>query len=109
MIAMPDCRFGLNVEDVLENIAYAKAYNVDHQTCLLVEAASMMSDTRFSVIIVDSATALYRVEYKGRGELSDRQVHMGRFMRGLKRLAGNGHRPPCFPLFRAEYCSPFAL
>ena len=39
-------RFGLNGADVLENVAYARAYNTDHQSRLLLEAASMMSETR---------------------------------------------------------------
>lgn len=38
-------------------------------------------------MIVDSATALYRTDYSGRGELSARQQHLGRFMRMLLRLA----------------------
>ncbi len=43
--------------------------------------------SRFSVLIVDSATALYRTDYAGRGELSARQMHMARFLRMLMRLA----------------------
>ena len=82
------CRFGLNIEDVLENIAYARPHNTEHQLELLINASQMMQTARFSLIVVDSATALYRTEYKGRGELSDRQVHMGRFLRSLTRLAG---------------------
>ena len=82
------CRFQLNVEDVLNNVAYARAHNVDHQTTLLAAAAQMMQESRFSLVIVDSATALYRTEFKGRGELSDRQVNLGRFLRALQRLAG---------------------
>lgn len=38
-------------------------------------------------MIVDSATALYRTDYCGRGELSARQMHLARFMRMLQRLA----------------------
>lgn len=41
-------RFGLNGADVLENVAYARAYNTDHQSRLLLEAASMMVETRYS-------------------------------------------------------------
>jgi len=40
-------RFGLDAETCLDNIAYARAYNTDHQTSLLVQAAAMMSETRF--------------------------------------------------------------
>ncbi len=42
---------------------------------------------RYSLVIVDSATALYRTDYSGRGELADRQMHLGRFLRTLLRLA----------------------
>lgn len=38
-------------------------------------------------MIVDSATALYRTDYAGRGELSARQVHLAQFLRTLLRLA----------------------
>lgn len=42
---------------------------------------------RYSLLIVDSATALYRTDYSGRGELSARQMHLARFLRTLLRLA----------------------
>jgi DNA repair protein RAD51 len=80
-------RYGLNGEDVLENVAYARAYNSDHQTQLLLQASAMMSEARYSLLIVDSATALYRTDYSGRGELSARQMHLARFLRTLQRLA----------------------
>ena len=80
-------RFGLNGDDVLDNVAYARAYNSDHQSQLLLQAASMMAESRFALLIVDSATALYRSDYNGRGELSTRQIHLGRFLRSLQRLA----------------------
>lgn len=38
-------------------------------------------------MIVDSATALYRTDYSGRGELSARQMHMARFLRTLLKRA----------------------
>lgn len=41
-------RFGLNGADVLENVAYARAYNTDHQSRLLLEAASMMVENKAS-------------------------------------------------------------
>jgi DNA repair protein RAD51 len=55
-------RYGLNGDDVLDNIAYARAYNSDHQMKLLAQAAHMMAGSRFALLIVDSATALYRYE-----------------------------------------------
>ncbi|KAI9013382.1 DNA repair protein RAD51-like protein 1-like protein [Phycomyces nitens] len=80
-------RFGLDGQGVLNNIAYARAYNSDHQTQLLIQASAMMSEARFGLLIVDSLISLYRTEYSGRGELSARQMHLARFIRGLQRLA----------------------
>jgi len=80
-------RFGLQGNDVLDNVAYARAYNSDHQLTLLTQAAAMMSESRYAVVVVDSATALYRTDYSGRGELSARQMHLAQFLRTLLRLA----------------------
>lgn len=79
--------FQLHASDVLDNVAYARAHNTDHQSQLLMAAASMMTEARFALIVVDSVTALYRTEFNGRGELSARQIHLGRFLRALQRLA----------------------
>lgn len=80
-------RYGLNADEVLENIAYARAYNTDQQTALLGQAAAMMAESRFALLIVDSATALYRTDYSGRGELSARQMHLAQFLSLLRRMA----------------------
>ncbi len=58
-------RYGLSGEEVLDNVAYARAYNSDHQLQLLNQASNMMCETRFSLLIVDSATSLYRTDYAG--------------------------------------------
>lgn len=86
LLAVAD-KFGLNGADVLDNVAYARAYNSDHQTQLLIQAAAMMAESRYALCIVDSAMALYRTDYAGRGELSARQIHLARFLRMLLRLA----------------------
>ena len=80
-------RFGLNPDEVLDNVAYARAYNSDHQSALLTQASAMMSESIYSLLIVDSATSLYRTDFSGRGELSARQMHLARFLRTLLRLA----------------------
>ena len=71
----------------MDNIAYARAYNSDHQSALLIQASAMMAEARYSLLIVDSATSLYRTDFSGRGELSARQMHLARFLRTLLRLA----------------------
>ncbi|XP_077297828.1 RAD51 recombinase homolog spn-A [Arctopsyche grandis] len=80
-------RYGMSGTAVLDNVAYARAYNTDHQTNLLIKASAMMAESRYALLIVDSAMALYRTDYSGRGELAPRQNHLGRFLRMLLRLA----------------------
>eukprot|EP00127_Corallochytrium_limacisporum_P000193 Clim_evm10s7 gene=Clim_evmTU10s7 len=80
-------RYGIDPELALENVCTARAYNSDHQKSLLIQAAALMAQDRFGLLIVDSATALYRTDYSGRGELSTRQMHMAQFLRMLMRLA----------------------
>ena len=43
-------RYGLSGEEVLDNIAYARAYNADHQSQLLTQAAQMMAESRYAWI-----------------------------------------------------------
>merc|ERR1719253_1238092 len=80
-------RYGLNPEDVLENVTYARAYNAEHQEKLLLEAAAVFCDSRYALLIVDSATGLFRTDYTGRGELADRQQALNRYLRKLQRIA----------------------
>ncbi|KAJ1904583.1 recombinase rad51 [Tieghemiomyces parasiticus] len=80
-------RYGLNGDEVLDNVVVARAYNSDHQSALLIQASALMAESRFSLLIVDSATSLYRTDYSGRGELSARQMHLARFLRMLMRIA----------------------
>ncbi|KAJ8963079.1 hypothetical protein NQ318_018543 [Aromia moschata] len=39
-------RYQMNGQDVLDNVAYARAYNTDHQTQLLIQASAMMAESR---------------------------------------------------------------
>lgn len=80
-------RYGLDEQKVLDNVAFARAHNVDQQNKLLMQAAALMVENRFALIVIDSATALYRSDYSGRGELSARQISLGRFLRVLQRMA----------------------
>lgn len=51
-------KYKLSQNEVLDNVACARAYNTDHQTKLLVQAAAMMAESRYALMIVDSATAV---------------------------------------------------
>ena len=80
-------RYNIPGDSVLDNVACARAYNTDHQTQLVIQASAMMTESRYALLIVDSATGLYRSDFTGRGELQVRQVHLGRFLRMLLRVA----------------------
>jgi len=80
-------RFGLDPKQVIENVFYARAYNSDHQNRLLLQVCALMCEQKFSLLIVDSATALYRTDYTGRGELSNRQMSLAKFLRNLQKIA----------------------
>jgi len=45
-------RYGLNGEEVLDNVAYARAYNADHQLQLLAMASALMSESRCAYNLV---------------------------------------------------------
>jgi DNA repair protein RAD51 len=80
-------RFGLRPKEVIENVFYSRAYNSDHQNKLLLQVCGLMCEHKFSLLIVDSATALYRTDYTGRGELSNRQMSLAKFLRNLQKIA----------------------
>jgi DNA repair protein RAD51 len=50
-------RYGLSGSDVLDNVAYARAYNTDHQGQLLLQASAMMAESRYhsgyNVVVYD--------------------------------------------------------
>nr|QDO16242.1 DNA repair protein RAD51 [Lingulodinium polyedra] len=80
-------RYGLNEEDVLENVTYARAYNAEHQEKLLAEVGGVFCESRYALLVVDSATGLFRTDYTGRHELAERQQALNRFLRKLQGIA----------------------
>lgn len=80
-------RYGLDKESVLNNISYARAYTTEHQSTLLISAAALMMQDHYALIIIDSIMALYRVDFSGRGQLSERQQDLGKFLSKLMKLA----------------------
>ena len=50
-------RFGLNAQDVLDNVAYARAYNSDHQSQLLLQAMRKQAADD-DIIVIDDDVAL---------------------------------------------------
>eukprot|EP00850_Spirogloea_muscicola_P010868 SM000065S20217 [mRNA] locus=s65:329172:331881:- [translate_table: standard] len=80
-------RFGLDASAVLDNIVYARAYTHEHQFNLLLGLAAKMSEEPFKLLVVDSITALFRVDFSGRGELAERQQKLAQMLSRLIKIA----------------------
>ncbi|KAH0837992.1 Rad51-domain-containing protein [Lanmaoa asiatica] len=78
-------RFGVDGTMALENILYVLILNVQME---LINECSLRfaEDKDFRLLIVDSIMALFRVDYSGRGELSERQQKV-RMLSKLTKLA----------------------
>lgn len=57
-----------------------RAFTVDSLSELLKQAAAAMIEDSYSLLIIDSIMQPFRVDYSGRGELSERQQVMGRML-----------------------------
>lgn len=79
-------RFGLDPDKALENILVAEAWTVDRLNQLINQAAAIMMEDTFSLVVVDSIMAPFRVDYSGRGELSERQQVLGKTLSKLHKL-----------------------
>ncbi|EAS03986.1 meiotic recombination protein DMC1, putative (macronuclear) [Tetrahymena thermophila SB210] len=80
--------YGMEGEYALSNIIYGRAYNVDQQNTLLIKGAQLMVEENcFALLVVDSIMANFRCDFSGRGDLSERQQALGKFMSRLQRMA----------------------
>ncbi|SJL06265.1 probable Meiotic recombination protein dmc1 [Armillaria ostoyae] len=81
-------RFGVDGNMALENILYARAFNSEHQMELINECSLRFAEDKdFRLLIVDSIMALFRVDYSGRGELSERQQKLAQMLSRLTKLS----------------------
>ncbi|TVY29740.1 Meiotic recombination protein [Lachnellula hyalina] len=80
-------RFGVDPDQACENIAYARAQNTEMQAELLDGLAASFATNEYRLLIIDSVMSLYRTDYVGRGELSERQQVLGQFLRRATQMA----------------------
>jgi DNA repair protein RadA len=78
---------GLDPDEALRNIFYARAYSSDHQMLLVEQAKSMVKRQGASLLIVDSVIAHFRAEYPGRENLAERQQKLNKHVADLLRIA----------------------
>ena len=82
-------RFDIDYKAALENILTLRLYTTDAllDAPRLLHAQIMEDAGPFRLIIVDSIMALFRQDYSGRGELSERQQKLGQVLAQLKKIA----------------------
>jgi len=78
---------GVDPEEALENIIYARAYNSDHQMFLVDEAKPLIEEKNIKLIIIDSLVTHFRSEYPGREFLAARQQKLNKHISQLIRIA----------------------
>lgn len=106
-------RFGLDEDDAMDKVLYIRAYTSEEQINIVgrylsvkdhhhnsmfaywahpflpdVAAALMFENPgEFRVLIMDSIMALFRAEYSGRGELSERQQRLSHLLSKLQKIS----------------------
>lgn len=80
---------GLDYNNVLKNIKVVRCFNSDHQMLIAEKITDLITKENFPVrlIVVDSLISLFRSEYSGRGQLSERQQKLNRHIHLLQKLA----------------------
>lgn len=82
-------RFDLDTEEALDNVAYARAFNSEHQMDLitLITAKFAEEPGRYRLLVVDSIISLFRTDFSGRGDLGERQQRLNQMLARLMRVA----------------------
>jgi meiotic recombination protein DMC1 len=82
-------RFGLDPEEALENVIFARAFNSEHQSDLLANLSAKFSEEggRYKLLVIDSVVSLFRSDFTGRGELGERQQRLNQFLAKLLQIA----------------------
>ncbi|KAJ9625719.1 Meiotic recombination protein dmc1 [Taxawa tesnikishii (nom. ined.)] len=80
-------RFELDKDVARENIIYSRVRNSENQHELLDRVMEFMLSGEYRLVVVDSIMALFRTDYNGRGELSERQGKLNQYLQRLKQTA----------------------
>lgn len=80
-------RFNLCPDRALENITTVRAANSELQDEHVSELNENFAAGGYRLLIVDSICALFRVDFSGRAELSERQSKLGAHLRRLCAMA----------------------
>ncbi|MDP1552486.1 MAG: DNA repair and recombination protein RadA [Methanobacteriaceae archaeon] len=80
--------FELELEEVLQKIHIARAFNSNHQILMAEKVNELIQNgTNIRLLIVDSLTAHFRAEYIGRESLAARQQKLNQHLHTLQNIA----------------------
>ncbi|QHN07655.1 DNA repair and recombination protein RadA [Methanothermobacter sp. THM-2] len=80
--------FELDLEEVLNKIHIARAFNSSHQILMAEKVNELIQEGRnIRLVIVDSLTAHFRAEYVGREALATRQQKLNQHLHTLQNIA----------------------
>jgi DNA repair protein RadA len=77
--------YDLDIDEVLNKIHVARAYNSSHQMLLVDKVMELSKEFSPRLLVVDSLTSQFRAEFVGRGALADRQQKLNKHMHDLLR------------------------
>jgi meiotic recombination protein DMC1 len=77
----------LDPQAVLDNVLVARVFNHEQQIALVPEIAALFATGEYRLLVIDSITATFRVDFSGRGELSERQQKLGKYLSSLIKIA----------------------
>lgn len=92
-------RYEVDPTDVLDNIFVAKAHNTKTQIGLVSELSDFLKDHDVKLLIIDSLTANFRVEYTGEAKLIERQQALNRHLNQLAQLSAFADEEPLAIVF----------
>ena len=79
---------GLNLSKILENTAVAKVGTTsDLEQCIKSAKSKIKSEPNIKLLILDSMTHLYKLEYPERSQIPERQSKMNKYLHMLLRIA----------------------
>ncbi|KAH8082282.1 Rad51-domain-containing protein [Filobasidium floriforme] len=81
-------RFGVDTTAATGNVICGRAYSSEQQHDMLFELAQrFVEDRTFKLLVIDSVMNLFRSDFSGRGELSERQQKLNAFLSRLAKMA----------------------
>lgn len=82
-------RFDVDPDEALDNVAYARAFNSEHQMDLITLIAAKFAEEpgRYRLLVVDSIISLFRSDFSGRGDLGERQQRLNQMLARLTRIS----------------------